>query len=164
MYLKSIGKVLVRDLRAVSREVESYPDDESLWKVVPGIGNSGGNLALHVAGNLQHFVGAQLGESGYVRDREAEFSPEPRPRAFVLAELENAERSVADTLSSMPDSKGAEQYPAVFAEYHLSIAQFMVHLATHLAFHLGQIDYHRRILTAEKGRVSPVSIALIDNE
>lgn len=71
---EAVRLVLVRELEAFCREVEAFPDDERLWQTLPGITNACGNLARHVAGNLQHFVGARLGGTGYVRHREAEFS------------------------------------------------------------------------------------------
>jgi hypothetical protein len=161
MSMSSIRNVLVRDLEAVREEVLAYPDEESLWQRVPGIGNSGGNLALHLAGNLQHFVGSVLGETGYLRDRDSEFDPAKRPRSFLLEELSAARLAVATTLDRLPETRCSEAFSIEFAGRRLSVDQFLVHLATHLAFHLGQIDYHRRILVGAKGDVKPVSIALI---
>jgi hypothetical protein len=69
-----LSRLLVRELETFAREVELFPDDESLFKTLPGVANSAGNLGLHVCGNLQHFVGAVLGNTGYVRNRDAEFA------------------------------------------------------------------------------------------
>ena len=159
--MSSIRNVLVRDLEAVRKQVLAYPDDASLWSRVPGISNPGGNLALHLAGNLRHFVGSLLGDSTFVRDRKSEFDPTPRSRSHLLEELEAARTEVTATLNALPESRGDDDYPIEVAGYQLSVQQFLVHLATHLAFHLGQIDYHRRILTGEKGDLTPVSILLI---
>jgi len=60
-----LARILVRDLNAVRRELEAYPDEQSVWALPPGVTNSGGTLAMHIAGNVQHFIGAVLGGSGY---------------------------------------------------------------------------------------------------
>ena len=82
-----IAAAFARDLKSLKREISAYPDERDLWKVVPGISNSGGNLALHLAGNVRYFIGAVLGSNGYIRDRNAEFSRKDVPRAEVLTEI-----------------------------------------------------------------------------
>ena len=160
---EAIRAVLVRELDAFAREVDSYPDDETIWQTVPGITNSCGNLALHAAGNLQHFVGAVLGGTGYVRDRDDEFSRRAGTRAELVAELIRAREVVARVLAELPPAVLADEYPETVAGRRLATGVFLVHLATHLAFHLGQAGYLRRTLTGESRSTSPVSIpALAD--
>lgn len=122
-----------------------------------GIDNSAGTLALHIAGNLQALVGAALGATGYVRDRDAEFSRRDVPRAEILAELEAAQTALRAGFEGLHDDAMAGDYPIEVGGRH-EVGQMVVHLATHLTYHLGQIDYHRRILTgadAVPGMVSP---------
>ena len=100
-YLKTI---LARDLRAVKREIEAYPDEASVWRVIPGTPNTGGTLALHLAGNLQHFFGSILARDGYVRDRDAEFARRDVPRRELLAGLDAAIASIDHTLDALGGS------------------------------------------------------------
>ena len=154
-----IRSVLARDLRAVAREVDAYPDDEALWRTAPGITNSAGTLALHLAGNLQHFVGAVLGRTGYIRDREAEFATRDLTRAEVRGRIDAAAQSVDATLARLTKEQWAAEYPVPVGGRKVGTAAFLVHLATHLAYHLGQMDYHRRTLVPGADTVDAMSIA-----
>lgn len=150
MTLPSIAAILDRDLRALKREVEAYPDERDLWAQVPGISNVAGTLALHLAGNLQYYVGAVLGGSGYVRDRPAEFARRDVPRSELLREIEAARSTVARALVGTIDPEA--EFPESIAGKRVRTGDYLVHLATHFAYHLGQLDYHRRIVTGhDKG-------------
>ena len=94
MLLAYAAAVLDRDLRALAREVAAYADERDLWRVAPGVPNSAGTLALHLAGNIQHYLGARLGGTGYVRDRPAEFAERGVPRVELLARIEAARAAV----------------------------------------------------------------------
>ena len=154
----SLLTTMPRELRAVKREIEAYPDDASLWRPIPGISNTGGNLALHLAGNLQHFFGSILGRDGYTRNREAEFARRDVPRAELLAGIDAAIASVERTLKGLTDDALEAPYPEPIAKRTLPTSVFLVHLATHLAYHLGQIDYHRRAATGGSQTVDAVSV------
>lgn len=144
-----VGRMLERELIAFRREIELFPDDASLWKVVPGITNPAGTLALHVAGNLRHFVGAVLGGSRYVRDRDAEFSRRGLRRTDVIRELELAEDEIEPAILRLTDAALATPYPVAVGGVTLPTGRFLVHLAVHAAFHLGQAGYLRRALTGD---------------
>lgn len=144
-----VSLLLVRELQAFQRELELFPDDESLWRTVPGITNSAGNLALHVSGNLQHFVGAVLGGTGYVRDREAEFSRNSGTRADVIAEIQKAIGVVREILARLPEHRLRDEYPEPHRGMKMPTGRFLLHLCTHAAFHLGQAGYLRRVITGE---------------
>lgn len=154
----SIEALLLRDLRAVKREVEAYPDDASLWRAVPGTPNTGGTLALHIAGNVQHFFGAILGRDGYVRNRDAEFARRDVPRSELLAGLDAAMGSVERTFAGLDPAALARPFPEPIAKRTVGTEVFVLHLATHLAYHLGQIDYHRRAVTGDAKAVDAVSV------
>ena len=156
-----VRTVLLRDLAAVRRSVLMYPDDASIWTALAGLPNAGGTLALHVAGNLQHYLGAVLGGSGYVRDRDTEFARRDVSRAELLAELDAAAAAVDGTLARLDGSAAtlASAYPERIGDRELSLGSFLVHLATHLAYHLGQLDYHRRAVTGEARGVGAVAAA-----
>jgi hypothetical protein len=145
--LLTVGTILDRDLRALRREVEAYPNERDLWAGVPGVSNVAGTLALHLAGNLQHYIGAVLGGSGYVRARPAEFSRRDVPRVELLGEIEAARTAVARALAGTVDVDG--EYPEPIAGKRVRTGDYLVHLATHFAYHLGQLDYHRKIVTGQ---------------
>jgi len=147
-----------RDLRCFVREVEAFPDDGLLWRTVPGIGNSAGNLALHVAGNLRAFVGGVLGGTGYVRQRELEFSRRSGSRAEVAAELEAAGRDLEVGLRALTEATQAAPYPLVVMGVQPPTGRWLLHLEAHLAFHLGQAGYLRRALTGEAVATGVLSI------
>ena len=143
----ALRTVLVRDLGGLDREIAAYPDDESLWTVPKGISNSAGNLALHLTGNLRHFFGAVLAHNGYVRDRDAEFSRKDVSREDIRAEIRETISEVESALDGITAGQLASTYPLPVREFRVRTADFLVHLAAHFAYHLGQIDYHRRLLT-----------------
>ncbi len=148
-----------RDLGCFIREIEGFPDDATLWRTVPGISNSAGNLALHVAGNLRHFVGAVLGDTGYLRNREAEFAQREGSRAEVIAALEAALREVERGLQALTEPILHAPYPQVLMGHQPPTGRFVVHLSAHLAFHLGQAGYLRRTLTGVAGTTGGMGIA-----
>ena len=150
--------MLVRELRAFQREIEAYPDDASIWKPIPGVPNVGGTLALHVAGNIQHFVGAILGKDGFVRDRDAEFARRDVPRAELIAGLNAAIAAVERTLPRVSAQTLEAAYPEPIAKRRVRASDFALHLAVHLAYHLGQLDYHRRAVTGDASGIDAVSV------
>ncbi|MBM3749985.1 MAG: DinB family protein [Acidimicrobiia bacterium] len=152
---------LVRELEGLVREIEAFPDDASVWAVVPGVTNSAGTLAQHVCGNLQHFVGRVLGGSSYVRERDREFSERTASRATLVAELRKTAEVVADALTRLPIAQLDAAYPEQLGGYTVNTAQFLVHLSAHLAFHLGQAGYLRRIATGSNTSVGPLPLASI---
>ena len=154
----SLALLLTRELRAVKRELDLYPDDASVWTPIPGVPNTAGTLALHVAGNIQHFIGAVLGRSGYVRDRDAEFARRDVPRAELGAALDAAIAAVQDVFSSLPPDALAGPFPEPIAKRSVHATTFALHVLAHLAYHLGQIDIHRRAVTGGGAGVDAVSV------
>jgi uncharacterized damage-inducible protein DinB len=142
----SLHIILARDLRALRRELALFPDDESVWRVVPGVSNSAGNLALHVAGNLQHFIGHVLGGSDYQRNRDQEFAQRSGARGELDARLLEAEAMLARVLPGLSDAALDAPYPSA-PGISVPTRTWLLHLATHLAFHLGQVGILRRALT-----------------
>ncbi len=151
-------RVMRRDLRAVGQQIEAYDDESDLWKLVPGIENSAGTLALHIAGNIQHFIGAQLGGTGYVRDREAEFGDRNVPRSVLLEGIEAAGSALEKGVAGLDAEALGAEYPLEVGGIKHTTGGFLVHLAAHLTYHHGQIDYHRRAVTGDgalPGMLSP---------
>jgi uncharacterized damage-inducible protein DinB len=146
MIAKELEDIYVKNLDSLIKEVESYQREEDLWKLADGISNTAGNLCLHLAGNLKHFIGATLGNTGYVRDREAEFGSKNLSRHQILKELKEARKVVSDTLSVLDEKKLEADFPFEFAGKK-SIRYYLMFFLAHFNYHLGQVNYHRRILT-----------------
>ena len=159
--LPFLSAVVLRDIDAVRAQVEAYPADDLLWRAIPGLPNTGGTLVLHLCGNLQHFIGAVLGESGYVRDRDAEFTRRDVPRSELLQLLATTRRAVDDTLDRVAEARLATDYPEPVGGLRLQSGEFLVHLVSHLGYHLGQIDTHRRLATGVTRSAGAQSIAAL---
>ncbi|MUU78434.1 DinB family protein [Winogradskyella endarachnes] len=146
MLTKTLIKIFTRDLEKIKEEISLYKDEKNLWKIDGLVTNSSGTLVLHLLANLNHFIGAILGDSGYVRDRDLEFSLRDIPKSELLSELNKTIRIVENTLNKITPNMLQKDYkPQVFKD-PMTIGYFLVHLASHLAYHLGQINYHRRLL------------------
>lgn len=144
--LTALRDIFDRDLAKLQEELRLYPSDAAVWLLAPGISNSAGTLGLHLIGNLQHFIGATLGDTGYVRDRDAEFSTCDVPRAELLAHLDATRTVVRTTLATLPAATMDQDFPL---EKHGQIVKtdaMLLHLASHLGYHLGQVNYHRRLV------------------
>ena len=142
--IEILEKLYQRDLEKLKIEITSYKDEKKMWKVAGELKNSAGNLCLHICGNLQHFIGALLGNTGYVRKRELEFSKTNVPVTEMVAEIDKTQQIVQKTLSAL--KKLNDTYPVNVLGYEMTTGFFLTHLTTHLSYHLGQINYHRRIL------------------
>ncbi|MEO8196495.1 MAG: DinB family protein [Thermoanaerobaculia bacterium] len=147
-----------RELRGFAREIELFPDEVQIWQTVPGVSNSAGTLALHVCGNLQHFVGAVLGGTAYVRDRPLEFSARGLPRAHLLAEIERTLEVVASVLPGLSEAVLAAPYPDVLGGLRPPTGLFLHHLSCHLSHHLGQAGYLRRMVTGDNRSSDTISM------
>jgi hypothetical protein len=157
--LETLRILLQRELATVRRSIEAYPDEQSIWGVRPGLPNTAGTLALHLAGNLQHYFGALLGKTGYVRHRDLEFSRRDVPRKELLAGLDAAKLAIDAGMKSVTMERLSETYPEQLGGHTLTIGEVVFDMESHLAFHLGQLDYHRRVVTGDKTSMNAVSIA-----
>lgn len=143
-----LAALMDRDLERLDAQLRAYPDDESVWRVGGATKNSAGTLALHMVGNLEGFIGVVFGDTGYVRDRDAEFGDRDVPRAELLERVAACRRHVADALATLDDEAMLEPFPSQVPPpfQGWSTHRFLVHLSSHFLWHLGQIDYHRRLL------------------
>ena len=149
--IEHLQMLLIRDLKAFVKEIESFPDDETLWSTIPGISNPAGNLALHVAGNLQYFVGALLGGSGYTRDRDLEFRRRSGSREEVIQELARALHAVETVIPQLTEQVLLREYPIAVDGKRYPTNVFLLRLNVHLTYHLGQVNYLRRALIHGRG-------------
>jgi hypothetical protein len=150
--------LLTRELDGFKRELELFPDDQSVWSTVPGVTNSAGNLALHVAGGLQYLIGGVLGRTGYVRNRDAEFSRRSEMRSEVIAELDRAMAVVREVLPQLSAGALAAEYPEPVLGARFPTGRFLLHLCAHAAFHLGQAGYLRRAMTGNSASSRPLPL------
>jgi len=142
-----LAALFSRDLTRLIQELQAFPGDESLWHRAPGVKNSAGNLTLHLEGNLREYVGRQLGGIDYRRVRDQEFVLNGLSRDELVERMERVKELVVKVVSELSDDDLVAAYPERVLETALSSHDFLVHLHGHLNYHLGQIDYLRRILT-----------------
>lgn len=146
MLSKELIIIYERDLAKLKEEIGAYSDESKIWIVQPGISNSAGNLCLHLIGNLNHFIGATLGNTGYVRNRDNEFAAKNIPRAQLIKEVEQTSEMVKSVIGKLTEGDMAMIYPIKYRPEEVSTAFTLVHMLVHLNYHLGQINYHRRLL------------------
>ena len=154
---KDLAALFDRDLGKLKQQIEAFPDDATLWRTLPGITNSAGNLVLHLEGNLMEFVGRQLGNLPYTRKRELEFSLTGIGRAELGARIGELQRTIPAVVEGLSAERMEMEYPQVVFEKAMSTRQFLIHLYGHLNWHMGQIDYMRRILTGD-GAIKPPAV------
>jgi hypothetical protein len=143
-----INWIFQRELDKLISEIKAYPNDASLWLKVGSISNSAGNLVLHLAGNLNHFIGARLGNTGYQRKRDLEFSLTGLTKQQLVEQIEVVKKMLGEVLPVLSTNKLKEPYPdKIFDQKTYLTEEFLLHLLSHLSYHLGQINYHRRIST-----------------
>ena len=135
-----------RDLERLKTEVSLYNADPKFWEIKNEIQNSAGNLTLHIIGNLNHFVGAILGNTGYIRNREGEFNDQHIAPKDILKQIDALIVTLEHVISSLTTTDFDKVYPVDILKKNMSTAQFLLHLYGHLNYHLGQINYHRRLL------------------
>ncbi|MCW3088809.1 MAG: DinB superfamily protein [Sediminibacterium sp.] len=145
MLTHHLAVLFERDLLKLKNEINAYTDETKLWGTAAQISNSGGNLCLHLLGNLQFYIGAVLGGTGYVRNRPAEFSNKNIPRTEIAASIDHTSKVVRETVRSLPAEALGKEYPEKVFDQPMTVDYFLLHLLAHLNYHLGQINYHRRL-------------------
>ncbi len=146
MLQDTLIQLFERDLTKLIKELEAYKIESSMWLLTDTINNSAGNLALHIVGNLNAFIGAEIGNTGYIRQRELEFSLKDIPRSEIILDIQETSTMIKNTLSTISDEDLQKEYPKVIFKKPMATEFFLIHLSTHLTYHLGQINYHRRLL------------------
>jgi hypothetical protein len=150
MFSEELARQFRSDLLRLHQQVAAFPDDATLWQVLPGVTNSAGNLLLHLEGNLREYIGRQLGEISYSRNRPLEFSASGISRSELSSRVMDLAERIPAVIVGLSSEQMARQYPEVVLAGPLSTSEFLIHLYGHLNWHLGQVDYLRRILTGER--------------
>jgi hypothetical protein len=146
MILSNFSEFLLRDLNKLKEEISLYKNESDLWVIKGDVKNSAGTLALHLIGNVKHFIGAQLGGTGYVRNRDKEFSDRNVPRENMLKEIDEAINMLKKVMPALKEADLEKQYPLEFLGEKRTIGYILLVVATHLNYHLGQVNYHRRLI------------------
>ena len=146
MILQTLKTLFNRDLDKLKFEIESYEFEKQIWTIDKNISNSAGNLCLHLIGNLNTYIGAEIGKTGYVRNRPLEFSLKDIPKSELIQKVEDTISVVNNALNNLTEADLETIYPQIVFEKEMTTGFFLIHLSTHLAYHLGQINYHRRLL------------------
>lgn len=149
MITETLSALFEREIDKLVAELELYQDEQNLWIISGTISNSAGNLTLHLIGNLNHFIGNCIGGSDYVRDRPLEFSSKNIPRQQMIENLKLTKAIVLKTISGLDEKALQEIHPKVMQEKDYTTEMLLTHLLTHLSYHLGQINYHRRLLDVQ---------------
>lgn len=146
MLKESLLEIFERDLNKLKDEISLYKDENSLWIVKKEISNSAGNLCLHLIGNLNHFIGTALGNTGYVRNREDEFAAKNISRKELIIEIEKTIEVVSGTLKKLSVEDFEKDFPIQMHSKIVKTDFMLLHILTHFNYHLGQINYHRRMI------------------
>ena len=146
MLIETLKSLFNRDLNKLKAEIELYQNESEIWHIQKGIANSAGNLCLHLVGNLNTYIGAEFGKTGYIRNRPLEFSLKDVPREELIRKIEETIVVVNNALNNISEEELKKEYPLLVFETKNSTEFMLIHLTTHLAYHLGQINYHRRLL------------------
>jgi hypothetical protein len=148
-----LAALFARDIARLIQELQAFPDTESVWKTAPGVSNSAGTLALHLEGNLREYIGHQLGRIAYSRQRPLEFSTRGVEQAELVSRLESVKEMIPRVIRGLSDSQLESQYPEDVLKKPITTRLFLIHLLAHLSYHLGQVDYLRRVTTG-KGAIN----------
>lgn len=147
MKLKYYIELFERDLKRVKTELSAYDNEDLIWVTTKDIKNCTGNLILHLIGNLNWFIGAQIGNTGYERQRDLEFEGKDIHRADLQAGLDKTIDTIEESLSKLDESDLEKRYPIDVFNKATNVGFFLTHLYGHLNYHLGQINYHRRLIS-----------------
>ncbi len=142
----AIIEIFGRDILKLKDEINNYGDEKVLWVTVAGINNSAGNLCLHLIGNLNHFLGSVLGKNGYQRERDKEFSLKNIPVSELNVMIERTSEVVLKTLTALTEKDFENDFPEIKHDKFLKTDFMLLHLLAHFNYHLGQINYHRRLM------------------
>jgi len=141
-----IASLYERDLRNLIKEIMSFRNEENLWKTYGTIKNSSGNLALHIIGGLNYLIGTTLAHTGYIRNRDQEFTDKEMGRKLIVEQLEELIPMINQTVNSLTPEQLESTYPRFFDKEDATNSYVLTQLLLHLNYHLGQVNYLRRIL------------------
>ena len=140
-----LADLFEQHLLILKEELLKFKDEENIWRNAPGVTNTAGTLVLHLVGNLKYTIGTIIGGTGYVRNREQEFSLTNVPREQLIADIEATVEILKTSLAGITQARFDETYPLEMFSAR-STAYYVTHFYGHFNYHLGQVNYLRRIL------------------
>jgi len=149
MFSGWLMEILENELNKLKQEINLYKDEKDLWIIKGEILNSAGNLCLHLLGNLNHFIGHLVGGTGYQRDRENEFSEKDVPRAELNNRIDAVIEVIKKSLPKINDSDMNKTFPDKMGGKIREYGYTLIHITNHFDYHLGQINYHRRLIAGK---------------
>lgn len=157
MLTTELAELFARDIARLIQELQAFPDTATVWTTAPGVTNAAGTLALHLEGNLREYIGRQLGDVPYTRQRPLEFSARDVERTDLIARLERVRDTIPTVIACLSASQLEACYPEVIHGKSITTRQFLIHLEAHFNYHLGQVDYLRRFVTGH----GPIDLATL---
>lgn len=146
MIIDTLKILFKRDLERLREEISYFENEANIWKTDGNIKNSAGNLCLHIIGNLNAYIGVGLTKTDYVRKRDLEFSLKDISKADLIQKIDDTTEVVLTGLDNLNESQLADNFPVIIWDKPTETEYTLVHLTTHLNYHLGQVNYHRRII------------------
>jgi len=146
MLTETLIQIFERDLNRLITEIDLYKNEQNIWRIEEDILNSAGNLTLHIIGNLNTYIGKEIGKTNYIRNRELEFSQKGISKHELIKSLNETIDIVRKSLINLQQNELENEYPTLVFTEKTSTGFLLVHLTTHLTYHLGQVNYHRRLI------------------
>lgn len=141
-----IANFYQRDIQKVIDEINLFNDDSNIWKTSGSTKNSSGNLVLHLVGGLNHLIGTTLANTNYVRNRNLEFEQKDIERVQLIEQLKELSFMIDKTINSISEEQLNNSFPIFFDKENATIKYVLIQLLLHINYHLGQINYLRRVL------------------
>ncbi len=142
----NIADLYERDLNKLCDEISQFKKEKDMWKTKGDIKNSAGNLTLHLLGNLNHFIGRTLGHTDYIRKREEEFSIKDVPREKLISDINHLKDVIKNTLPKISEEQMKSEFPMKIGDQVFTTETLLIFLLAHFNYHLGQVNYLRRML------------------
>jgi len=146
MITSILADILTKELKKLREEIGAFSSEEKLWIIDGDIKNCAGNLCLHMVGTLNAYIGAELGKTGYVRDRDGEFNDKNVARSVLMTKIDDTIEMIEDVLPKVDSNVLEMDFPLKIQGKSMNTQFFLVHLTSHLSYHLGQVNYLRRLL------------------
>ncbi len=150
MFSAWLMEILDSDLNKLKKEINLYTDEKDIWVIKGEIANSAGNLCLHLLGNINHTIGHLIGNTGYQRNRDLEFSDKNVPRTELNNRIDATIEIVKKSLPKLKDEDINKPYPVQVGGKLRDNGFALIYFCNHFNYHLGQINYHRRLINLKK--------------
>lgn len=142
----NIADLFQRGIDKLIEEINLFKKEKNIWKIKETTKNTAGNLTLHLLGNLNHFIGRTLGHTDYIRKRQDEFSIKAIPREKLVTDLILLKETIKNSLEKISIEDIKKEFPLKIKEEVLTVELMLIFLLNHFNYHLGQVNYLRRLI------------------